>query len=148
MIRSVFYELWENYGVQRVLGIRNGYLGLNPESGWEPIALNKELVEPIDTLGGMVLRRSDDGHAAAMADFLPARGIDILFCVGGDGTQRGAQKCVQELQYRRGAPVAVVGIPRPSTTISPSSGSLSGTRQLWRRRPRSFRVLTSKPAAR
>ena len=36
VIRSAFYELHENYGVQRVLGIRNGYLGLNPESGLQP----------------------------------------------------------------------------------------------------------------
>ena len=32
VIRSVYHELTENYGVRQVLGIRNGYLGLNPES--------------------------------------------------------------------------------------------------------------------
>ena len=61
VIRSVFYELTENYGVSRVLGIRNGYLGLNPESGLESIALNKEFVEPIDKLGG-IQQDSSDGH--------------------------------------------------------------------------------------
>jgi len=112
VIRSLFYELWENYGVPRVLGIRNGYLGLNPESGLEPIALTKEFVEPIDKLGGTVLGSSRGGQSpAVMADFLQARGIDILFCVGGDGTQRGAHALSQELQSR-GAPVAVVGIPK------------------------------------
>ena len=112
VIRSVFYELFENYGVQRVLGIRNGYLGLNPESGLEPIVLNKEFVEPIDKLGGTVLGSSRGGQSpAVMADFLQARGIDILFCVGGDGTQRGAHALSQEL-HSRGAPVAVVGIPK------------------------------------
>ena len=58
VIRSVFYELFENYGVRRVLGIRNGYLGLNPESGLEPVCLTKEFVEPIDKLGGTVLGSS------------------------------------------------------------------------------------------
>ena len=112
VIRSVFYELFENYGVQRVLGIRNGYLGLNPESGLEPIALTKEFVEPIDKLGGTVLGSSRGGQSpAVMADFLQGRGIDILFCVGGDGTQRGAHALSQELQSR-GASVAVVGIPK------------------------------------
>ena len=112
VIRSVFYELFENYGVQRVIGIRNGYLGLNPESGLEPIVLNKEFVEPIDKLGGTVLGSSRGGQSpAVMADFLQARGIDILFCVGGDGTQRGAHALSQEL-HSRGAPVAVVGIPK------------------------------------
>lgn len=47
VVRSVFYELFENYGVTRVLGIRNGYLGLNAESGLEPVVLNKDFVEPI-----------------------------------------------------------------------------------------------------
>ena len=32
VIRSVFYELFENYGVRQVLGVRNGYLGLIPDS--------------------------------------------------------------------------------------------------------------------
>ena len=36
VIRSGFLELTHNYGVQRVLGIRNGYAGLNPDSGLEP----------------------------------------------------------------------------------------------------------------
>lgn len=36
VIRSVFHELSDNYGVKRVLGIRNGYLGLNPASGSSP----------------------------------------------------------------------------------------------------------------
>ena len=112
VIRSVFYELTENYGVKRVLGIRNGYLGLNPASGLEPIVLDKEFVEPIDKLGGTVLGSSRGPQdTAAMADFLKANGIDILICVGGDGTQRGAHALSGELQ-QRGAPVSVIGIPK------------------------------------
>ena len=52
VIRSVLYKLFENYGVPRVLGSRNGDLGLNPASGLEPIALTKEFVEPIVKLMG------------------------------------------------------------------------------------------------
>jgi len=112
VIRSVFYELFENYGVHRVMGIRNGYLGLTLDSGLEPISLTKEFVEPIDKLGGTILGSSRGAQQpAAMADFLQARGIDILFCVGGDGTQRGAHALSQELEGR-GANVAVVGIPK------------------------------------
>jgi 6-phosphofructokinase 1 len=55
VIRSVFYGLSETYGVRRVLGIRNGYLGLNPASGLEPVTLTKDFVEPIDKL---VLQRN------------------------------------------------------------------------------------------
>ena len=106
VIRSAYYELFENYGVKRVLGIRNGYLGLNPESGLQPISLTKEFVEPIDKLGGTVLASSrGPQEPAVMADFLQSNHIDILLCVGGDGTQRGAHALSQELK-RRGSPVA------------------------------------------
>ncbi len=102
VIRSVFYELFENYRVQRVLGIRNGYLGLTSQSGLAPIAIDKEFVEPIDKLGGTVLGSSRGGQSPqVMADFLQANKIDILFCVGGDGTQRRAHALSQELQARR-----------------------------------------------
>jgi 6-phosphofructokinase 1 len=91
VIRSVFYELFENYRVKRVLGIRNGSLGLNPHFGLQPIELRKEFVAPIDKLGGTALGSSRGPQdPAVMADFLLANGIDILFCVGSDGTQRGA----------------------------------------------------------
>jgi 6-phosphofructokinase 1 len=112
VIRSVFYELSENYGVRQVLGIRKGYLGLNPESGLEPIGLSRDFVEPIDKLGGTVLGSSrGPQEPKVMADFLQSEDIDILFCVGGDGTQRGAHALHQEMQHR-GARVAVVGIPK------------------------------------
>ena len=112
VIRSVFYELFENFGVRRVLGIRNGYLGLNPDSSLQPVELNKEFVEPIDKLGGTVLGSSrGPQEPTVMADFLQSQNIDMIFCVGGDGTQRGAQALNEELQ-RRGARIAVVGIPK------------------------------------
>jgi 6-phosphofructokinase 1 len=112
VIRSVFYELTENYGVPRVLGIRNGYLGLNPEAGLEPVVLSKDFVEPIDKLGGTVLGSSrGPQEPVVMAEFLKSRRIDILFCVGGDGTQRGAYSLHQEVQ-RRALRTAVVGIPK------------------------------------
>jgi 6-phosphofructokinase 1 len=112
VIRSVFYQLSENYGVRRVLGIRNGYLGMNPASGLESVTLTKELVEPIDKLGGTFLGSSRGPQdPAVMADFLQAANIDILLCLGGDGTQRGAHALDEELR-RRGARVAIVGIPK------------------------------------
>jgi 6-phosphofructokinase 1 len=46
-----------------------------------------------------------------MVDFLKAQQIDILLCVGGDGTLTGAHAIAQEIK-RRGLPIAVVGIPK------------------------------------
>ncbi|MEM8668386.1 MAG: ATP-dependent 6-phosphofructokinase [Planctomycetota bacterium] len=112
VIRSVFYGLSESYGVRRVLGIRNGYLGLNPESGLEPITLSKEFVEPIDKLGGTCLGSSRGPQdPRVMADFLQSNEIDILFCLGGDGTQRGAYDLSQELRSRDSR-ISIVGIPK------------------------------------
>ncbi|MFP6611788.1 MAG: ATP-dependent 6-phosphofructokinase [Pirellulales bacterium] len=112
VIRSVFYELADNYKVRRVLGIRNGYLGLNPQSGREPIELNRQFVEPIDKLGGTALGSSRGPQDPSLViDFLQSQGVDILFCIGGDGTQRGAEKIFLDVQ-RRGLPISVVGIPK------------------------------------
>jgi 6-phosphofructokinase 1 len=112
VIRSGFLELTHNYGVRRILGIRNGYLGLNPDSGLEPIFMTQRFVQNIHHLGGTVLGSSRGEQEPAIAvHFLEARQIDILFCIGGDGTQRGAHAIQQEID-RRGLPKAVIGIPK------------------------------------
>jgi 6-phosphofructokinase 1 len=112
VIRSGFLELTHNYGVKRILGIRNGYAGLNPDSGLEPTFLTQRSVQNIHHLGGTVLGSSRGMHEPAiLVDFLEAREIDILFCIGGDGTQRGAHAIHREIA-RRGLPKSVVGIPK------------------------------------
>ncbi len=112
VIRSVYYELVHNYGVHRVLGIRDGYRGLNPTEGSPPVELDARFVHDIHNLGGTVLGSSRGGQPAdVMVDFLESEGIDILLCVGGDGTQRGAHGLVEEIA-KRGLPKAVIGIPK------------------------------------
>jgi 6-phosphofructokinase 1 len=44
-------------------------------------------------------------------DNLIERGVNVLFTIGGDGTQRGGNDLYQEAR-RRGYPLAVVGIPK------------------------------------
>jgi 6-phosphofructokinase 1 len=46
-----------------------------------------------------------------MVDFLEEHRINILYTVGGDGTQRGAMAIADEL-HRRRLPISVVGIPK------------------------------------
>ncbi len=112
VIRSGFLELTYNYGVRRILGIRNGYSGLNPDSGLEPIYMTQRFVQDIHHLGGTVLGSSRGAQEpAVMADFMEAQEIDVLFCIGGDGTQRGAHRLQREIE-RRGLAKSVIGIPK------------------------------------
>ena len=46
-----------------------------------------------------------------MVDTLVAWDIDILFCVGGEGTLRGAGNLAEEVE-RRGLDISVIGIPK------------------------------------
>jgi len=112
VIRSIFSELTHNYGVRRVLGIRSGYRGLNPAVGPPPVEMTQAYVEQIHKLGGTVLGSSRGAQdISVMVDFLESQGIDMLFCIGGDGTQRGAHAIHQEIS-RRGLHKAVVGVPK------------------------------------
>ena len=112
VIRSAFLELHMNYGVPEVWGIRYGFRGLNPAVGDPPIRLSLEMVEHIHQTGGTILGSSRGPQdAAVMVDFLVEQNIQILLCIGGDGTQQGAQKIFEEIQ-RRQLPIAVVGVPK------------------------------------
>ena len=112
VIRSLFLELHYGYGVAEVLGFRGGYGGLDPACGREPVKITPEFVDCIHQQGGTVLGSSRGPVDVARAvDNLIARGVNILFTVGGDGTQRGANDLYQEAR-RRGHALAVVGVPK------------------------------------
>jgi 6-phosphofructokinase 1 len=112
VIRSVTRELRRSYGVTSVLGIRGGYRGLDPSRGKPPIELTEALVEDIHRDGGTILGTSRGPVDLAIAvDFLIQRQVNLLFTVGGDGTQRGGHALFEEAS-RRDHPLAVVGIPK------------------------------------
>jgi len=112
VIRSLFLELHHAYGVKEVLGFRGGYQGLDPARAAEPIWLTKEFLDGIHKEGGTVLGTSRGPVDISRAvDNLIRRRIDILFTIGGDGTQRGGHDLFQEAK-RRGHALAVVGIPK------------------------------------
>ena len=112
VIRSLFLELHYGYGIAEVIGFRGGYAGLEPASAMEPIILTHRLVDNIHRQGGTILSSSrgpvDIGKAV---DNLITRGVNILFTVGGDGTQRGANALYQEAR-KRGHALSVVGVPK------------------------------------
>ncbi|NQT94248.1 MAG: ATP-dependent 6-phosphofructokinase, partial [Lentisphaerae bacterium] len=112
VIRAITMVLWYRYGVGTIEGLRYGYEGLVEAQGHEPMVLTPETVADIHKDGGTVLGSSRGPQdVGAMADFLASRGINILFTVGGDGTQRGALALSAEIR-KRGLNVAVVGIPK------------------------------------
>ncbi len=112
VIRSLFLELHHGYVVREVLGFRGGYQGLDPKRGQEPVVLNCDLVDDIHREGGTLLRTSRGPvDIAAAVEHLIRRDVNILFTVGGDGTQRGAHALFLEAG-RRGHPLSVVGVPK------------------------------------
>jgi 6-phosphofructokinase 1 len=112
VIRTLYFELTQNYGIRDVLGIRFGYQGLNPGEGYEPMVLTDECVEGIHQSGGTILGTSrGPQEAKTTVRFLQDQSIDILFCVGGDGTQRGAHEIALEV-LRQKLPISIVGIPK------------------------------------
>jgi 6-phosphofructokinase 1 len=111
VIRSVTHCLALHYGVAEVLGIRYGFQGLVPD-GPPPITLTPNLVEPIHERGGSFLGTSRGPQPIdAMLEFIRQRQINLLFTIGGDGTQRGALALGQAARAA-GMNLAVVGIPK------------------------------------
>ena len=112
VIRSVYLQLHFHYGVNAVLGIRYGYSGFAPEAAASPVWLNTEMVNDIHQRGGTLLGSSRGPLSPdIIVDFLEQRGINILFTVGGDGTQRGAHGIAEEVK-RRNLKISVIGIPK------------------------------------
>jgi len=111
-IRSIIMQLFYKYGVSEILGIRYGQKGLDPASGHEPIRLTPDHVKDIHLQGGSVLGTSRGRvDTEIMVDSLETYGINTLFCLGGDGTQKGLHEIYRVIK-ERGLKIAVVGVPK------------------------------------
>lgn len=113
VIRSLVMSLWYSYGVRRISGFQFGYRGLLPEFDLEPLSLTPDSVKGIHLDGGTMLgsSRGYGERTEEMADTLHKMGVNMLFTLGGDGTQRAALDLGRNLA-ERGSPLAVVGIPK------------------------------------
>jgi 6-phosphofructokinase 1 len=112
VIRSMVFELHHKYRVKDILGVRYGYEGLTGAPGYDPIRLGPDEVRSVHKHGGSFLGLSRGAQdPALMVDTLARFGVNLLFAVGGDGTLKGAHAIAQEA-LRRGAPIAVVGVPK------------------------------------
>ena len=112
VIKGLVECLWHAYGVRTVYGIRYGYAGLNPKCGYDPVLLDPDAVDLIHGLGGTVLGSSRGQQPTdVIVDTLERMSINVLFCVGGDGSLRCAGEVADEC-LRRGLRISVVGVPK------------------------------------
>ncbi|MDH4246724.1 MAG: ATP-dependent 6-phosphofructokinase [Deltaproteobacteria bacterium] len=112
VIRTLVMQLYYHYGVKRLLGFRFGFQGLAPRYGHDVMELSPQSVRDIHALGGSILSSSRGPQdPAEMVDTLVAQGVNILFCIGGDGTLKGAHAIAQEA-LRRGLALSVIGVPK------------------------------------
>jgi len=112
VIKGLVQVLWFDYGVRNIFGIPYGYRGLNPSYGYSPITLNPDVVDSIQEDGGTILGSSRGMQdPSVMVDTLMRLNINVLFCIGGDGTLRGAHAIAEEVKKRK-QPISVIGIPK------------------------------------
>ncbi|EOY30586.1 hypothetical protein QUC31_020191 [Theobroma cacao] len=109
VIRELVCGLHHMYGVKKVLGIDGGYRGFYAKN---TVQLNPKVVNDIHKRGGTILGTSRGGHdTSKIVDSIQDRGINQVYIIGGDGTQRGASVIFEEIR-RRGLKVSVAGIPK------------------------------------
>lgn len=109
VVREIVCGLYHMYGVTRVLGIEGGYRGFYARN---TISLTPKSVNVIHKRGGTVLGTSRGGHdTTKIVNSIEDRGINQVYIIGGDGTQRGASVIYEEVR-RRGLKVSVVGVPK------------------------------------
>ncbi|KAL3655622.1 ATP-dependent 6-phosphofructokinase 3 [Castilleja foliolosa] len=109
VIREIVQSLDNMYGANKVLGIVGGYMGFYSKN---TIPLTPKIVNDIHKRGGTILGTSRGGHdTTKIVDSIEDRGINQVYIIGGDGTQKGAAVIYEEIR-KRGLKVAVAGIPK------------------------------------
>ena len=112
VIKGLVEILSADYGIRNIFGIRYGYAGLNPECGYAPIPLDVDSVDTIHERGGTILGSSRGQQPTdVIVDTLVRMNINILFCIGGDGSLRCAHE-VAEAALARNLKISVIGIPK------------------------------------
>ena len=112
VVRAISMQLRYCYGVKTVYGFRYGFEGLIPRYGHELVTLDPDTVSQIHQYGGTILASSRGPQdPAEMVDALERLNIQVLFCIGGDGTFRGALAINEEIQRRR-LKIGVVAVPK------------------------------------
>ncbi|KAG6527259.1 hypothetical protein ZIOFF_009354 [Zingiber officinale] len=133
VIREIVCGLSYMYGVNHILGIevrtnccitkcflpwadilnsKEAYGGYRGFYARNTIQLSPKSVNDIHKRGGTILGTSRGGHdTSKIVDNIQDRGINQVYIIGGDGTQKGAAAIFEEIR-RRCLKVSVVGIPK------------------------------------
>ena len=113
VIRAVVRCLWHRYGVRRISGIKFGYKGFLPEYQYPVKELNPSNVDDIHKLGGTFLGSARGGgrEVSKIVDTMEQLNMNVLFTIGGDGTQHGTLDIADEIGKRK-LKIALIGIPK------------------------------------
>eukprot|EP00439_Symbiodinium_sp_Y106_P029695 s3479_g3.t1 len=113
IIREITNCLWHQYGVKTILGMQAGYNGCSSPDDFPPIQLTVDNVRDIHMKGGSILKAGRGGmdDPDKILDQLQKMGINMLFTVGGDGTQAAANLLYQAAR-KRDMPLSIVGVPK------------------------------------
>ncbi|KAK4532244.1 hypothetical protein CCYA_CCYA11G3101 [Cyanidiococcus yangmingshanensis] len=111
VVREIYLALKNIYGIREIYGVQMGYRGFYaPDLNTVP--LSDEFVKGIQHRGGSILGSTRGGFELSLiVDSIASRGLNQVYIIGGDGTQRGAYKIFEECMRRR-LMVSVVGIPK------------------------------------
>ncbi|KAI5062924.1 hypothetical protein GOP47_0021471 [Adiantum capillus-veneris] len=109
VIREIVCGLWNQFGVENIIGMEGGYRGFYARN---TIQLDPKIVNDIHKRGGTILGTSRGGHhTAKIVNSIQDRGINQVYIVGGEGTQKGASFIYEEIR-RRDLKVCIAGIPK------------------------------------
>jgi len=112
VIRSLVIELYYRYKVTNVIGIQYGFEGFISGYNHPIIELTPDYVDAIHLFGGTILGSSRGNQSVSeIVDRLSELEVNILFCIGGDGTLRGAHAIHEEIA-RRNLNICIAGIPK------------------------------------
>ena len=114
VIRGLVLELYFGYKTRKISGFRYGFRGVTTDGVREypPIDLDRNKVSGISDVGGSFLGTSRGNvPAKEIVDLLLEKQINMLFCIGGDGTLRGAKTIVDEIEKRK-EKISIICIPK------------------------------------
>jgi 6-phosphofructokinase 1 len=112
VIRSLVNQLYYRYKVNKVIGIQYGFEGFISKYNHPVIELTPDSVDTIHLFGGTILGSSRGNQdVVQIVDRLCELEVDILFCIGGDGTLHGAHAIHEEIA-RRNLNISIAGIPK------------------------------------